>query len=330
MKAAVVPSANSTWEVKEIKTPEPGENQVLIKIRASGMCYTDVHQSHGELPGDFPRTLGHEPVGEIVALGRGVTTRKVGDRVGVPWVQHSCGRCEWCARNKPSFCEQNVSTGVQLSGGHAEYMVAYAAATMLLPDGLEYEQAAPLFCAGYTVWSGLRWAEPQPNESIAVVGVGGLGHLAVQYAKAAGFRTIAISHSTDKDQMIRELGADEIVRDGKGLAKVGGADVILGTSNSVDAMAESVSGLRPDGRLVVMGFENKPLPVHPGDLIARRLRIIGSQQNDREYLYEALQIAASGKVKVKTEVYSLDRITDAYERVASGRVRFRAVIQPSA
>ena len=329
MKAAVVPSANSTWEVKETKTPEPGENQVLIKIRASGMCYTDVHQSHGELPGDFPRTLGHEPVGEIVALGRGVTTRKVGDRVGVPWVQHSCGRCEWCARNKPSFCEQNVSTGVQLSGGHAEYMVAYADATMLLPDGLEYEQAAPLFCAGYTVWSGLRWAEPQPSESIAVVGVGGLGHLAVQYAKAAGFRTIAISHSTDKDQLIRELGADEIVRDGKGLAKVGGADVILGTSNSVEAMAESVSGLRPDGRLVVMGFENKLLPVHPGDLIARRIRIIGSQQNDREYLYEALQIAASGKVKVKTEVYSLDQITDAYERVASGKVRFRAVIQPS-
>jgi alcohol dehydrogenase len=328
MKAAIVPSANSTWEVKEIKTPEPGENQVLIKIRASGMCYTDVHQTHGELPGDFPRTLGHEPVGEIVALGPSVTTRKVGDRVGVPWVQHTCGRCEWCARNKPSFCEQSISTGVQLSGGHAEYMVAYADATMLLPDGLEYEQAAPLFCAGYTVWSGLRWAEPQPSESVAVVGVGGLGHLAVQYAKAAGFRTIAISHSTDKDKMIRELGADDIVRDGKGLAKLGGADVILGTSNSVEAMAESVAGLRPDGRLVVMGFENKALPVHPGDLIARRIRIIGSQQNDREYLYEALQIAASGKVKVKTEIYTLDRITDAYERVANGKVRFRAVIQP--
>jgi alcohol dehydrogenase len=329
MKAAIVPSASSTWQVKETKTPEPGENQVLIKIRASGMCYTDVHQTHGELPGDFPRTLGHEPVGEIVVLGRGVTTRKVGDRVGVPWVQHTCGRCEWCGRNKPMFCEQSISTGMQLGGGHAEYMVAYADATMLLPDGLEYEQAAPLFCAGYTVWSGLRWAEPQPSESIAVVGVGGLGHLAVQYAKAAGYRTIAISHSTDKDQLIRELGADDIVRDGKGLAKLGGADVILGTSNSIEAMAESVAGLRPDGRLVVMGFENKPLPVHPGDLIARRIRIIGSQQNDREYLYEALQIAASGKVKVKTEVYPLDRITDAYERVASGRVRFRAVIQPS-
>ena len=215
-----------------------------------------------------------------------------------------------------------------MNGGHAEYMVAYADATMLLPDGLEYEQAAPLFCAGYTVWSGLRWAEPQPSGRLAVVGVGGLGHLAEQYAKVAGFTTIVISHSADKDKLIRELGADEIVRDGKGLAMVGGADVILGTSNSVDAMADSIAGLRPDGRLVLMGFENKPLPVHPGDLIARRIRILGSQQNDREYLYEALQIAASGKVKVMTETYSLDEISKAYERVADGKVRFRAVITP--
>jgi alcohol dehydrogenase len=329
MKAAIVPSANSKWEVKEINMPEPGENQVLIKIRASGMCYTDVHQTHGGSPGDFPRTLGHEPVGEIVAVGPGVTVRKAGDRVGVPWVQHTCGRCEWCARGKPIFCEKSISTGVQMNGGHAEYMVAYADATMLLPDGLDYEQAAPLFCAGYTVWSGLRWAEPQPGERLAVVGIGGLGHLAVQYAKAAGFATIAISHSADKDKLVRELGADEIVRDGKGLAAVGGADVILGTSNSVDAMADSIAGLRPDGRLVLMGFENKPLAVHPGDLIMRRIRILGSQQNDREYLYEALQIAASGKVKVMTETYSLDEITKAYERVADGKVRFRAVITTS-
>jgi len=207
MKAAIVPSANSKWEVKEINMPEPGENQVLIKIRASWMCYTDVHQTRGESPGDFPRTLGHEPVGEIVAVGPGVTTRKTGDRVGVPWVQHTCGRCEWCARSKPMFCEQGIGTGVRISGGHAEYMVAYADATMLLPDGLDYEQAAPLFCAGYTVWSGLRWAEPQPGERLAVVGIGGLGHLAVQYAKAAGFTTIAISHSIDKDKLVRELGS---------------------------------------------------------------------------------------------------------------------------
>lgn len=326
MKAAIVPAAHSRWEIRQIDTPKPGPNQVLIKIHASGICFTDVHQTRGELPGDFPRTLGHEPVGEIAALGLGVTTRKVGDRVGVPWVQHTCGRCEWCARNKPMFCAEGIGTGGQIAGGHAEYMLAYADATMLLPDQLDYEQAAPLFCAGYTVWSGLRWGEPQPGERLAVVGVGGLGHLAVQYAKAAGFTTIAVSHSPDKDRLIRELGADEIVRDGKGLAAAGGADVILGTSNSVDAMADSIAGLRPDGRLVLMGFENKPLPVHPGDLIMRRIRVLGSQQNSREYLHEALQIAATGKVRVMTETYSLDEITKAYERVENGQVRFRAVV----
>lgn len=326
MKAAVVPFANSRWEIREVPTPEPGPAQVLIKIHASGLCYTDIHQTRGELPGGFPRTLGHEPVGEIVSIGAGVTTRRVGDRVGVPWIQLTCGRCEWCQRGRPMFCPEQVGTGAQIPGGHAEYMLAFADATMLLPDGVSYEQAAPIFCAGYTVWSGLRWADPQPGERIAVVGIGGLGHLAVQYAKAAGFETIAVSRSPDKDPLIRELGADAIVRDGEGLGKAGGADVVLGTSNSADAMADAVKGLRPDGRLVVMGFEAKPLPLAIGDLIMRRIRVLGSQQNHREYLFEALQFVAEGKVKVLAETYPLDAITHAYERVEAGQVRFRAVV----
>lgn len=326
MRAAVVPSVHGKWEVKEVSTPNPGPNQVLIKIRASGICYTDVHQTRGELPGDFPRILGHEPVGEVVAMGPGVTTRRIGDRVGVPFLQSSCGRCEWCARGKPMFCAQQMGTSGQMSGGHAEFMLAYAAATVLLPDGLSYEQAAPIFCAGYTVWSGLRIAEPQPHERIAVVGIGGLGHLAVQYAKAAGFTTIAVSRSPDKDRSIRELGADEIVRDGQGLAAIGGADVILGTSNSNDAMADSIQGLRPDGRFVLMGYEAKSFPVPPADAILKCLRIIGSQQNGTEFLYEALDYAAKGKVKVIVETYRLDEINKAYDRVAEGKVRFRAVM----
>jgi dehydrogenase len=326
MKAAVVPAMHSQWRIQEVPKPEPGPNQVLIRIRASGICYTDVHQTNGALPGDFPRILGHEPVGEIVAVGTGATARKVGDRVGVPWIQTTCGRCEWCKRGKPMFCEQQVGTSGAAQGGHAEYMLAFAGAAMLLPDGLSYEQAAPIFCAGYTVWSGLRWADPQPGERVAVVGIGGLGHLAVQYAKAAGFDTIAISRSPDKDTLIRQLGADEIVRDGQGLARVGGADVILSTSNSTDAMANSIQGLRPDGRFVAMGFEPKPLQLSLADLIMRRIRIIGSQQNGPEYLYEALDLAAKGKVKVLAETYRLDEINKAYERVEKGQVRFRAVV----
>lgn len=326
MKAAVVPAVNGKWEVREVPTPKPGPNQVLINIRASGLCYTDVHLTEGLMPLEFPRVLGHEPVGEVVAVGSGVKNRVPGDRVGVPWVQVGCGRCEWCQRGKTLFCANHVGTGIHSWGSHAEYMVAYADSTALLPEGLSYEQAAPIFCAGYTVWSGLRWADPKPHERIAVAGVGGLGHLAVQYAKAAGFVTIAVSHSPDKDKLVRGLGADEVVRDGAGLREAGGADVVLGTSNSMEAMADTIQGLRPDGRLVLMGIEAKPLSVSPADVILKRLRIIGSQQNAPEYLYEALDFVAKGKVKVISETYKLDEIGRAYERVAEGKVRFRAVI----
>ena len=326
MKAAVVTAPNEKWRIQEVLTPNPGPNQVLIRIRASGICFTDVHQTKGELPGPFPRVLGHEPVGEIAAVGAGVRTRRVGDRVGVAWVMSTCGRCEWCLRGRENFCPELVGTGGRINGGHAEFLLAEADATFLVPDGISFEQAAPIFCAGYTVYSGLRIAQPQPHERVAVVGIGGLGHLAVQYAKAAGFPTIAISRSPDKDKFVRELGADEIVRDGKGLLDAGGADVILGTSNSNDAMTDSVQGLRPDGRLVLMGFEAKPLVFSPGDFIVKRMRVLGSQQNGTEYLYEALDYVAKGKVRVIEETYKLDDITRAYERVAEGKVRFRAVV----
>jgi dehydrogenase len=326
MKAVMAFGANTRWEIRDLPTPDPGPNQVLIKVHASGLCFTDIHQTRGDLPGAFPRVLGHEAVGEIVKLGPGVRTRRIGDRVGVPWMQAACGRCEWCIRGKPMFCFQGIGTGTTMSGGHAEYMLAYAEATVLLPGSLSYEQAAPIFCAGYTVWSGLRWADPKPGDRVAVVGIGGLGHLAVQYAKAAGFFTIAVSRSPDKDNLIRELGADEIVRDGDGLARIRGADVILGTSNSADAMADSIKGLRPDGRLVPMGFESKPLQVSLSDLINRRIRIVGSQQNGPEYLYEALEMAARGQIKVIAETYPLADANKAFDRLSEGKVRFRAVL----
>jgi dehydrogenase len=327
MKAVVVPAARARWEVKEVPTPEPAPNQVLIRIKASGLCYTDVHITHGAIPTTFPRTLGHEPVGEIAAVGSAVTTRRVGDRVGVPWVQASCGRCEWCLRGRPMFCANSVGTGVQTQGSHAEYMPAEAAATVLLPEGLSYEQAAPIFCAGYTVYSGFRLAEPRPTDRVAVVGVGGLGHLGLQYAKATGHYTIAVTHSKDKEKQLRELGADAVVADGAALQKAGGADVILATGNSFDAVTDAIQALRPDGRVVLMGVEGKALSV-PTSILWVRGRIIGSSQNDPEHLYEALQLVASGKVRVVTETYKLDEIGRAYDRVAEGKVRYRAVVIP--
>ena len=328
MKAAFVPSFNSKWEIREAPTPKPSTNQVLIKIHASGLCYSDVHITTGELPFpiNFPCILGHEPVGEIVKVGESVTTRNKGDRVGVPYLQKTCGRCEWCQRGKRLFCERQQGTGVHLNGGHAEYMLAFEDATILISNEISYEQAAPIFCAGYTVYSGLRAAKPKPHERIAIVGIGGLGHLGIQYSKAAGFHTIAVTHSKDKEELAYKLGADQVVSNGKDLKLNGGADVILVTSNSYKPAIEAFQGLRPEGRWILMGMSNEKLTIDPFSLFLNRHQIIGSQQNSPEYLYEALDFVAKGKVKVMTETFSLDNIGEAYDKVANGKVRFRAVI----
>jgi alcohol dehydrogenase len=345
MLAAVVPSVNEKWVVKEVTTPKPGVNQVLIKIHVSGICYTDVHATHGALGVKFPYTIGHEPAGEIVELGEGVITRKVGDKVGVPWLQSTCGRCEWCQRGKSFFCPNHIATGINIGGSHAEYMVAYADATQLIPNGVSYDQAAPIFCAGYTVYSGLRLADPKPHERIAVIGIGALGHLGIQYSKAAGFETIAVTHSKDKEELAYKLGADSVVSDGEGLLKEkgrdgnssnpdggaggGGADVILATSNSYKATEDAIKGLRPDGRMILMGVSSTETLTVPPEILFKRARIIGSTQNDREHLYEALDYVAKGKVKVMTEIFPLQEISNAYDKVANGNVRFKAVIEPT-
>ncbi len=248
------------------------------------------------------------------------------------------------------FCAEQIATGINAPGSHAEYMIAFADATTLLPKEISYEQAAPVFCAGYTVWSGLRFADPKPHEKIAVLGIGGLGHLAIQYSKAAGFHTTAITHSKDKEELARKLGADSVVNNGYALKRdvisskngnngsssssnssnsVGGGngvDVLLVTSNSYKAVGDALKGLRPDGRVVLMGVSAEPL-VLTVEAMRNRWRILGSTQNGQEYLYEALDYVAKGKVKIIAETFSLDDIAEAYEKVASGNVRFRAVIK---
>jgi alcohol dehydrogenase len=310
--------------------PEPGAVQVVIRVHASGLCYTDVHQALGHFGMPFPMRLGHEPVGEIVAIGSAVTSRKVGDRVGVPWLQASCGRCEWCLRGLPMECPNSVQAAIHMPGGHAEYLLAYADATMLLPDGVSYEQAAPIMCAGFTVYSGLRSSNPQPRDRIAVVGIGGLGHLAVQYVKATGYHTIAVTQSPDKVELAKRLGADEVFPDAEALAKAGGADVVLATSNSNVAMQSAVAALRPLGRLVIMGVDGAtPFSFVPATVLSKRVQIITSTQNERRDLYDALQFVAEGKVKVAIQTFALRDIAQAYDSVAAGSVRFRAVVLPN-
>ncbi|MET7872444.1 alcohol dehydrogenase catalytic domain-containing protein [Streptomyces cyaneofuscatus] len=339
MKAVVMTGANQPWEVQEVPTPTAEPGQVLVKVHASGMCFTDVWATTGYGGDIYPQTPGHEVVGEVVEVGAGVHTRQVGDRVGTTWVQSACGRCDYCRENRPLTgqtamnCPGARTTGFSTQGGHAEYIAITAGGTVLLPDGLAYEDAAPMMCAGYTTWSGLRDASPQPHEKVAVVGIGGLGHVALQLAKASGFETIAITHSPDKHELAAQLGADHVVANGEELRDLGGTDVLLVTTNAFDAAEEAMTGLRPDGRVVLSGLDfTRPFSISSEGVPFPMMRqqVIGSTHGGQHYLAEVLDLAAKGKVKPITETFPLDRATDAYDRLSSGKMRFRGVLTPHA
>lgn len=334
MRSVVVPALGAQWEARTVQAPEAGPGQVLVKVHASGICGTDVWITEGKLAfgADFPMTLGHEGAGEVVAVGAGVTSRAVGDRVGLVTLQTGCGRCAWCRRKEPldfvtaANCERPVLTGMNVAGANGEYAAVSAEATVLLPEGLPYEHAAPLMCVGYTAWSGLRRADPQPGERVAVSGIGGMGHLALQYAKAAGFTTIAVTGSPDKRDLAHKLGADLVVSDGAELREAGGADVLMHTNSSNRAVADAFQGVAPHGRVVLMGIAFDELTVPNMPMIMNSIRILGSAHNGPQYLTQALQIAAEGKVTPMVEVYAQHRAAEAYQRTAQGKARFRTVI----
>ncbi|MFG3097721.1 alcohol dehydrogenase catalytic domain-containing protein [Streptomyces sp. NPDC048202] len=337
MKAVVMTGANQPWEVQEVPTPVAEPGQVLVKVRASGMCFTDVWATRGYGGDIYPQTPGHEVVGEVVAVGDGVHGREVGDRVGTTWVQSACGRCDYCRKNLPLTgqtamnCVAPRTTGFSAQGGHAEYIAIAAGGTVLLPDDLAFEDAAPMMCAGYTTWSALRDADPQPGERIAIVGIGGLGHVALQLAKASGFETVAVTHSPDKHDLAVELGADHVVAGGKELHDLGGADVLLVTTNAFGAAEEAMAGLRPGGRVVLSGLDfTRPFSISSEGIPFHMMRqkVIGSTHGGQHHLSEVVDLAGQGKVKPIIETFSLDQATEAYDRLASGKMRFRGVFLP--
>ncbi len=279
MRAAVITEFNAPWQIRDVSDVRPAPGQVVIRVRASGMCGTDLHVHHGVFPLKPPFVAGHEPTGDVVELGAGVTDLEVGDRVGVFWNQKGCGRCEVCQRGRPDHC-RDAQSWMHVGGGNSELMIAWASGCALLPDGVSYEDAAPIFCAGYTVMSGLRNATPLPGERVAVLGVGGLGHLAVQLAKAVGLETFAITGQADKQRELRELGADEVVLSGddagKALVAVGGADIILSTTNSAKQISAAFAGLRPGGRLINMGVADGPIAIDPMTLMFGQRQLRGS------------------------------------------------------
>jgi D-arabinose 1-dehydrogenase-like Zn-dependent alcohol dehydrogenase len=330
MRAAVIDTFNQPWQVRELPDPRPAPGQVVIRVHSSGMCYTDMHAHHGLFPLKPPFVAGHEPAGVIAEVGPGVTDLKVGDRVGVFWNQKGCGRCDACQAGRPGACP-DAQSWMHLGGSNAELMLAWASGCALIPDGASFEAAAPIFCAGYTVMSGLRNADPKPGERVAVLGVGGLGHLAVQFSRAVGLETVAITGQADKQKELRELGADEVIvagdDPGKSLRDAGGADIVLSTTNSAQQIGSTFAGLRPGGRFINMGLPDGAIQIDPMVLMFGQRQLRGSSQDERSDLREALVLVAQGKVKPILETYPLDRVNDARERLESGKVRYRAVLQ---
>jgi alcohol dehydrogenase/propanol-preferring alcohol dehydrogenase len=333
MRAVVVAEPDAEWRLEHRSRPDVGPNDVLVRVRACAICGTDLWLAQNKLSfRPFPLVLGHEGVGEVVAVGDAVTKRKVGDRVGVFMMQKACGVCAFChEEHTNSFvtaanCDNPTLTGVNVDGAHAEYVAVDVGGTVLLPDAVSYELAAPTLCAGYTVWAALRRADPKPGARVAVVGIGGLGHLAIQYAKAAGYHVTAVTRSESKRAAAVELGADAVVTNGQELKEAGGADVLMHTSSNHAAVVDALTGLRPWGKLVMNGiaFDDMELPALA--LVSNSHQVVGSAHNGIEYLVEALDFVARGAVKPWIEVFPSERVQEAYERVVAGDVRFKAVV----
>ena len=332
MKATFLTALKQPLVTRDIPDPLPGPGQVRIRLHATGVCGTDVHLCHGELPVPLPIVLGHEPVGKIDMVAPGVRSVKVGDRVGVAWFQAGCGRCSYCQKKQIKFCAE-PKTWITNGGGYAEYMIAEADGCTLLPDGLRWKAAAPLFRGGFSAMSAYRAAKPQPGERVAVIGIGGLGHLALQIAKSMGHPVVAITNSVDKQQDAREMGADEVLviknHAGQELQGMGGADIVLSFSPSMKQNNQAFEGLRPGGRFVTTAVSSDPIQGDPIQMLFKQTSIIGSAHNDPADIIDILKLVADGKVKPKLETYSIDEINRVLVRLAEGKVRHRAVVMQS-
>jgi D-arabinose 1-dehydrogenase-like Zn-dependent alcohol dehydrogenase len=333
MKAFVLSTLKQPLTPEQRPLPNPGPGQVRIRVVASGVCGTDIHILNGELPVPLPLVLGHEPVGVIDALGPGVTALKPSDRVGVSWFQGGCGRCAYCQKKQVQFCAEGKSW-ITNGGGYAEFMIAEADGCTLLPEAVPWEEAAPLFCGGFSAISAYRIAQPKAGERIAILGVGGLGHLALQVAKALGHEVIAVTATEQKRHEAKNLGADDVVvidgHAGKELQARGGADVVLSFSPSMKQNSQILEGLRPRGRLVTTAVSREPIEADPVQMLFKQTSIIGSAHNDRADLADILGLVARRKVKPIVETYKLDDINRVLARLADGKVRYRAVLQVGA
>jgi D-arabinose 1-dehydrogenase-like Zn-dependent alcohol dehydrogenase len=333
MRVAQVAKKNGPLEIVEREIPEPGAGFVRLKVEACGVCHSDSFTKEGTWPGiQYPRVPGHEVAGIIDAVGAGVTGWTSGQRAGVGWHGGHCGRCDSCRRGDFVTCQIAFQVpGISYDGGYAEYMTAPAGTLALIPEGLSAVDAGPLMCAGVTTFNSLRNSGARPGDTVAVLGVGGLGHLAVQFASKMGFKTVAIARGKDKEALARELGAwhyiDSQAQDAAAeLAKLGGAKVILATVTSGKAMSAILEGLGVNGKLIAIGVTSDPLEAPTHLLIGTRRSIVGWPSGSSIDSQDTLAFSAGAGVRAMTEVFPLERAAEAYDLMMSGKARFRVVL----
>jgi propanol-preferring alcohol dehydrogenase len=332
MKAAVVPALGAPLEIRDLEVPQPGPGQVLVKIETSGLCHTDIHAARGDWPVKpiTPLIPGHEGVGRIVALGDGASQHAVGDRVALPWLGQACGHCRYCVGGWETYCLTPQYMGYTMHGSYAEYAVAYDSHVVTVPEGVSSFDAAPLTCAGVTTYKAVKVARPQPAETAMIVGIGGLGHLALQYANVFGTTSIAVDVHEEKLQLAKDLGADLVLdarHDITGqLARAGGVDIAVVTVPSPAAMRAAHAALNPNGRLVLVGLPaDNRLEIPVFETVLRGISVIGSLVGTRNDLTECFDLHAQGRTRVVAESRRLDDVNECFEEVLAGTVPARLV-----
>jgi len=334
MRAAEVREPGAKLKVVERDVPKPGPGKVRIKIDACGICHSDSFTVEGHYPGiAYPRVPGHEIAGRVDALGDGVTEWQVGQRVGVGWHGGYCGVCINCRRGDFITCVKGQVPGIAYDGGYADYMVAPHEALAAIPDDLDAVEAAPLLCAGITTYNPLRQSGAQPGDVVAILGIGGLGHLGVQFAAKMGFHTVAIARGPDKANLALSLGAHRYIDSqaedaAKVLTELGGAKVILATVTTAKAMTPLIEGLGVDGKLLVVGVSPEPIEVTPLQLIGKRRSVAGWPSGRAADSEDTMRFSTLTGVQSMIETYPLDQAQEAYDRMMSGKARFRVVIVP--
>jgi D-arabinose 1-dehydrogenase-like Zn-dependent alcohol dehydrogenase len=333
MRLVQVTRPNGPLEIVEREIPEPGAGQVRIKVEACGICHSDSMTKEGLWPGiQYPRVPGHEIAGVVDAVGVAVAGWKEGQRVGVGWHGGHCGYCDSCRRGDFVTCQVAPQVpGIAYDGGYAEYMIAPASALAGIPEGLSAVDAGPLMCAGITTFNSLRNSGARPGDLVAILGIGGLGHLGIQFAAKMGFRTVAIARGTDKEPLARKLGAwsyiDSKTQDPAAeLLKLGGAKVVLATVTNGDAMNATLGGLGVNGKLIILGAAAEPLQVPGIPLLLGRRSIVGWPSGSSIDSQDTLSFSLLTGVRAMSEVFPLERAAEAYEHMMSGKARFRAVL----